>query len=91
MYSTVNMSEMQHALKPCVAANTRQGAMTDEHPRGCDAWRHSEPGVCAAARKLGFQSVLMDLPGGPPWGHIGAKRRGAGSSGQKGKDRGDAI
>ena len=81
MYSTVNMSEMQHALKPCVAANTRQGAMTDEHPRGCDAWRHSEPGVCAAARKLGFRSVLMDIPGGPPWAHIGAKRRGAGPRG----------
>ena len=34
VYSTVNLSEIQHALKPCVAANTRQGAKTDEHPVG---------------------------------------------------------
>ena len=83
MYSTVNMSEIKHALQPCVAANTRQGAKTDEHPLGCDAWRHSDPGVCAAARKLGFQSVLMGLPGWPPWAHIGAARRGARPQGVK--------
>jgi len=62
IHSTVNMSEIKHALQPCVAANTRHEAKTDEHPLGCDALRHSEPGICAAARKRGFQSVLMDQP-----------------------------
>lgn len=73
--STVNMSEMKHALQPCVAANTRHEAKTDEHPLRCDAWRHSEPGICAAARKQGFQSVLMDQPRYTRAGHPHATER----------------
>ena len=64
--ATVNTSEVQRTLRPCTDANRYHWnvTMTRAHPRGCD-WHHTESGVCAAARKESFDSVVYQVPSRP--------------------------